>query len=31
MGGLDEISAESTNWVNVCFAQAYGLKHVWAK
>ncbi len=31
MGGLDEISSDSANWVNVCFAQAYGLKRVTAK
>ncbi len=31
MGGLDEISRDPTHWVNVCFAQAYGLKRVEAK
>ncbi len=31
MGGLDEISTDSANWVNVCFAQAYGLRRVTAK
>lgn len=31
MGGLDEISTDSSNWVNVCFAQAYGLQRVTAK
>jgi hypothetical protein len=31
MGGLDEISRDPTYWVNVCFAQAYGLKRVVAK
>jgi hypothetical protein len=31
MGGLGEISSDSSNWINVCFAQAYGLKRVTAK
>jgi hypothetical protein len=31
MGGLDEISRDPSNWVNRCFAQAYGLRLVEAK
>jgi hypothetical protein len=31
MGGLGEISADPHNWVNQCFAQAYGLDRVIAK
>lgn len=31
MGGLDEINPDSSYWVNVCFAQAYGLHKVTAK
>jgi hypothetical protein len=31
MGGLDEISPDSSYWVNVCFAQAFGLHKVTAK